>query len=457
MDFARRAHDHNYRLDPIVRSLLDTDFYKMSTLQFVFFNFRFATVDWFLKNRTKKVKLGSALDIEELRAQLDHVRTLRFTQDEIIWLRGQTFYGQTGIFRPAFIDFLQHGFKLSAYELAVVDGEIELTFSGPWVETTMWEIYALAIINELRYRKIMSKMSKSQLDIMFARAKVKLYDKLKRISGLKGLNLSEFGTRRRFSFLWQEHAILTAREVLGPAFSGTSNCYLAKKHGLEAKGTIPHEITMAIAAMSKNDEELKSAQYRALRLWQDDYREGMLVALPDTFGSTQFFRDAPDFLQFWQGFRPDSKKNLPSSFAEGVLTPENEKVLLGGEEVIAFYESRLIDPKTKLNIFSDGLDVALPGFECQGEDIVELHERYADRIRTGYGFGTMMTADFIGCHPEEDFRPLSIVCKVKTADSNPAVKLSDSKSKALGDPQEVVRYQKLFGDKGMIEGRTPNV
>src|SRR5690606_40673679 len=100
-------------------------------------------------------------------------------------------------------------FRLPDYELAVREDQIDLRFAGTWWETTMWEIPALAIVNELRSRAVLRTMSRSALDILYARAKVKLYAKLERLRGLPGLNLSDFGTRRRHGFLWQEHCVLT--------------------------------------------------------------------------------------------------------------------------------------------------------------------------------------------------------------------------------------------------------
>ena len=158
----------------------------------------------------------------ELRQQLGHVRTLRFTPSEIVQLRGQSFHGQTGIFEKGYLDTLGT-FHLPEYELETTDdGQLNLSFAGPWWQTTLWEIYALAIINEMRARATMRAMSRSQLDILYARAKIKLYAKLEALKELPDLALSDFGTRRRHSFLWQEHCIRTAREVLGDRFTGVS-------------------------------------------------------------------------------------------------------------------------------------------------------------------------------------------------------------------------------------------
>ncbi len=438
MDFAKRAFDHSYHIDPIVRSLMDTDFYKLLMLQFIYVRYPNEEVTFAVTNRTRQIRLAEDISIGELRAQLDHVRTLRFRPSEIVWLRGQSFYGQQGIFQDAFLHFLQ-SLHLPEYNLAEgADGQFVLEFAGKWMHTSLWEIYALEIISELRYRSIMRSMKRSQLDIMYARAKVKLYDKLTRLRDVPGINLTDFGTRRRHSHLWQEHCILTAKEVIGDGFTGTSNAYFAMKHDLEARGTNAHELPMVLAAIANGEKELKNAQYKVLQQWQNLYNvDALKVLLPDTFGTTQFLRDAPEWVRYWTGARPDSKKPIP-----------------GGEELIAFWERT--DPthlKDKLIIFSDGMDVHLPGHPPHGEDIPTVHGHFHERVRVGFGWGTMLTNDFAGCHPldSERMKPISLVCKVKEANGRPAVKLSDNYTKATGPAEEVDRYRRLFGTEGVAD------
>jgi nicotinate phosphoribosyltransferase len=458
-DPARRAYDHGFPFDPIVRSLLDIDFYKLLAQQFAWRNYPNTHAAFAVTNRTKTVLLVDEVDIDELREQLEYVKALKFQNNELVWLAGNTFYGQTGIFGAGYLDYLRHSFKLSDYSIdyeydddeTKVDchgdcaktGQYKITFSGLWIETTLWEIYALTIVNELRYRKKMRAMSRAQLDIMYARAKVKLYAKLEKLNTLPELNLTDFGTRRRHSFLWQEYCVTMAAEVLGDKFTGTSNAYLAMKHGFEAKGSNPHEIPMTIAALAKTDEDLKQAQYRMLQQWQDDYRGNMLVFLPDTFGTTQFLADAPQWLNLWVGARPDSKKPIP-----------------GGEELITWWEDRMQEPTEKLIIFSDGLDVKIDGYDLNGEVICEIYDHFDGRVRMGFGFGTNFTNDFIGCDPldPKSMKSISLVCKVETAEGNPAVKLSDVRSKRTSsDPKEVARYVRIFGEAGTEDGSQPNV
>lgn len=379
----------------------------------------------------------------ELRQQLDHVRTLRFTPSEIVQLRGQSFYGQTGIFEKGYLDALG-ALHLPEYELEITDeGHLDLTFAGPWWQTTLWEIYALAIINEMRSRATMRAMSRSQLDILYARAKVKLYAKLEKLKALSHLNLSDFGTRRRHSFLWQEHCILTAQEVLGDRFTGTSNVHLALKHGFEAKGTNAHELPMVFAALERqrnpdDAEALQNSQYKVLQQWQNQYHGNLLVFLPDTYGTAQFLRHAPQWVSYWTGARPDSKEALEA-----------------GDELIAFWKRMGLTAEEiaagKLIIFSDGLDVEIQGFRANGTDIGEIYRHFEGRVLVGFGWGTNLTNDFIGCHPEdpEQLKAISLVCKVHAVNGRPAVKLSDNLEKTIGPTDEIAAYRGIFGSEGV--------
>ena len=434
MDFAKRAFDHGHRIDPIVRSLLDTDFYKLLMGQFIFERYADTNVTFGLHNRTRAVRLAEIVPEAALRAQLDHVRALSFRENELIWIAGATFYGQARMFSPAFVDFLRT-LRLPEYDLRVEDGQYVLTFSGPWAETTWWEIHALAVVSELRARAGLRLRGEMELDFLYARAKAKLLAKLERLKALDGLALSEFGTRRRHGFLWQEWVVLAMAEVLGPAFVGTSNAFLAFKHGLDTKGTNAHELPMVLAAMAPDDKALKQAQYQLLAQWQSAYSGNLLVALPDTFGTTQFLKDAPAWLaRDWRGYRPDSKSPFEA-----------------GEEIAGWLKQHGVDPLDRFVLFSDGLDVRIDGFKPHGEDIGDIHRYFQGRIGRAYGWGTNATNDFRGCDPrgQDLFDPISLVCKVVAAECRPAVKLSDNFSKASGPEAEVERYRRVFGVEGV--------
>ena len=172
-DIATRTYNHGWRLDPIVRSLLDTDFYKLLMVQMIREFYPERCVTFSVINRTRSVRLAEVIDEQELRAQLDHARAIRFGKKELIWLAGNTFYCKTQMFSPEFISWLAN-FRLPEYELRKVDGQYELHFHGPWTHTTMWEIPALAILSELRSRQAMKGKGKFALDVLYARAKAKL-------------------------------------------------------------------------------------------------------------------------------------------------------------------------------------------------------------------------------------------------------------------------------------------
>jgi nicotinate phosphoribosyltransferase len=421
VNFAERAHNHNWKLDPIVRSLLDTDFYKLLMLQFIWKNFPGVHVSSEVVNRTTRVRLADHIEATGLLAQMEHVRDLKFRRSELIWLAGNTFYGTRQIFEPEFLAWLESGFRLSDYTLTEQDGQFVLRFEGLWTEVTMWEIYGLALLSEMRTRAALAKLNEMELDVLYARAKTKLWDKLLRLRTQPDVRISEFGTRRRHSFLWQEYVVQAMRATLGQSLSGSSNTFLAYKHDLEAMGTNAHELPMALAALADDDKALWAAQYRVLELWQKSYHGELLILLPDTFGTTQFLEGAPDWVADWTGQRVDSKDPF-----------------VAGDEYIAWLISRGRDPRRKRLIASDALDV---------EQILALHAYFDGRIRFSAGWGTLLTNDFRGCHPrgEHDLEPISLVCKLVTIEGRPAVKLSDNPNKATGPADEIERYRLVFG------------
>ncbi|PJG46280.1 nicotinate phosphoribosyltransferase [Sphingobium sp. LB126] len=420
-DIAARTYNHSWRLDPIVRSLLDTDFYKLLMLQLIWRRHRDTHATFALINRTRSVRLADVVDEGELRAQLDHARTLRLGKKELIWLAGNSFYGETRMFEPDFLAWLAH-FQLPPYELRRVDGQFELLFAGPWTHTTMWEIPALSIVNELRARAALRGKGRFTLDVLYARAKAALWNKVERLRALPDLALSDFGTRRRHGFLWQRWCVEALKEGLGPRFIGTSNVLLAMDSDLEAIGTNAHELPMVAAALAKDDAALAAAPYAVLDEWRHAYGGNLLIALPDAFGTTAFLRHAPDWIADWTGFRPDSAPPIAS-----------------GEQIIQWWRAHGRDPKEKLLIFSDGMDV---------DSIEATYRHFHGRVRLSFGWGTNLTNDFHGCDPEglPGLEPISLVCKVISANGRPAVKLSDNPEKATGTAEEIARYIRIFGN-----------
>jgi nicotinate phosphoribosyltransferase len=417
VDIATRVYNHTWKIDPIVRSVIDTDFYKLLMAQTIFRRHRDVQVTFGIRNRTTRVRLAEIVDEGELREQLDHIRTLSLTRGESTWLRGNTFYGQRQMFSPDFMDWLER-FRFPEYQLEKREGQYELTFHGPWVETTMWEIPALAVLNELRSRGVLKGMGRFELEVLYAQAMTRVWEKIQRLKTLPELSISDFGTRRRHGFLWQDWCVQAMIEGLGPAFLGTSNCLVALRREVEAIGTNAHELPMVYAALADTDEELAQAPYRVLEDWQEDYQGNLLVILPDTYGTTNFLENAPGWVASWTGIRIDSKDPIE-----------------GGEEAIDWWLSRGQDPASKLAIFSDGLDV---------EPIIDIHRQFHGRMRLGYGWGTLLTNDFRGLGPDGGLDPISIVCKVVSANGRPAVKLSDNPLKAIGPKAEIERYKRVF-------------
>ena len=272
-------------------------------------------------------------------------------------------------------------------------------------------------------------MSRFDLDVLYARAKAKLWLKVERMRILARegpLRISDFGTRRRHGFLWQRWCVEAMQEGLGESFIGTSNVKHAMDTGLEAIGTNAHELPMVYAAIADSDEALREAPYDVLRDWAKMYGGNLLVVLPDCFGTTAFLEQAPDWVADWKGARPDSKP-----------------AIAGARELIAWWKSRGRDPRDKLVVLSDGLDI---------DTIEEAVRTLRGLVNVSIGWGTNLTNDFMGCAPagvDGELRSISLVCKVVEADGRPAVKLSDNPNKMLGPEAEIERYRRVFGAAGM--------
>ncbi|MCC1481937.1 nicotinate phosphoribosyltransferase [Roseibaca sp. Y0-43] len=418
MDIATRVYNHRWKLDPIVRSLIDTDFYKLLMCQSVFTNRPDTRVTFSLINRAKDVPLAKLIDEGELRAQLDHIRTLRLSRGESTFLRGNTFYGKRQMFRPDFMEWFEN-FQLPPYHLERVGDQYELTFEGSWAEAMLWEIPALAVLMELRSRAVLGQMKRFELQVLYARAMTRVWEKIEGLQGLEGLRIADFGTRRRHSFLWQDWCVQAMMEGLGERFIGTSNCLIAMRREVEAIGTNAHELPMVYAALAPDDAALAQAPYRVLADWQAEHSGNLRIILPDTYGTQGFLDRAPDWLAEWTGIRIDSG------------APE-----AGAEAAIRWWQAHGQDPREKLVIFSDGLDV---------DRITALHRQFAGRVKVSFGWGTLLTNDFRGLAEGDGLAPFSLVCKAISADGKPTVKLSDNPNKAMGPAAEIERYKRVFG------------
>ncbi|MFA5580769.1 MAG: nicotinate phosphoribosyltransferase [Paracoccaceae bacterium] len=417
-DIATRVYNHKWQIDPIIRSLIDTDFYKLLMCQSILRNSPDTQVCFSLINRSLTVPLADMIDEGELREQLDHVRTLSLTRGESTWLRGNMFYGKRQMFSPEFMGWFE-GLRLPPYHLERRGSQYELTFEGNWPEVMLWEVPALAILMELRGRAVLHQMGRFELQVLYARAMTKLWSKIEELRALPGLSIADFGTRRRHSFLWQDWAVQAMIEGLGPKFTGTSNCLIAMRRDIEAIGTNAHELPMIRAALTDNDDALRAAPYQVLADWQEEHSGNLRIILPDTYGTEGFLRNAPDWLAGWTGMRIDSGD--PAT---------------GAELAIRWWQERGEDPRGKLVIFSDGLDT---------DTIVALHRQFSGRVRVSFGWGTLLTNDFRGLVPGDRLAPFSLVCKAVSANGRPTVKLSDNPNKATGPADEIARYRRVFG------------
>ena len=417
VDIATRVWNHKWKIDPIVRSLIDTDFYKLLMCQSIFRNKPNTRVTFSLINRTKNVRLADLIDEGELREQLDHIKGLRLTRGESTWLRGNTFYGKRQMFRSDFMEWFEN-LRLPDYHLERKDGQYELTFEGLWPEVMLWEIPALSVLMELRGRAALNRMGKFELQVLYARAMTKLWQKIERLRNIEGLRIADFGTRRRHSFLWQDWCVQAMVEGLGEKFVGTSNCSIARYREIEAIGTNAHELPMVYAALAESDDDLAAAPYQVLSDWQEEHDGNLRIILPDTYGTDGFLKNAPEWLAGWTGMRIDS-----GDPAEGA------------EKAIKWWQFRGENPANKLIIFSDGLD----------DDVIEeLHKRFAQRVKVSFGWGTNLTNDFRGLAPAGELDAFSLVCKAVSADGKPTVKLSDNPNKAMGPRSEINRYKRIF-------------
>jgi nicotinate phosphoribosyltransferase len=397
---------------PILSSLLDIDFYKFTMGQLVFLKYRDVPVVYSLVNRTRNVRLAEFIDESELREELDHARSLRLNNSELHYLRGTNEYGDR-MFRETYLEFLRE-LALPPYDLEEVDGSFCLQFDGKWSTAIYWETVALSIVNELYYRSLMKPLSRFEKDLVFARGKMRLAEKIRVLRGRPEISFVDFGTRRRFSREWQHYVDRTLAEEMPHQFLGTSSTESAMLHGLVPMGTSAHELTMVMSGiMHDSDDLIRASHNRVMQDWWELYGWGLSVAVTDTYGSEFFFRDTDEEqARAWKGLRHDSGD--PFEF---------------GERAIRFYEDLGIDPMEKILIFSDGLEL---------QTILALSRRFHDRVKVSFGWGTNLTNDL-------GFEPISIVVKAIEANGYRTVKLSDNLAKATGSREDIERFKRIFG------------
>lgn len=390
---------------------MDVDFYKFTMGQFICEFYRKTPVAYRLIIRKENQHLQDLVSIPELREQLDHVRTLKFNRSEIHYLRGTNEYNNR-MFSENYLNHLS-SLQLPEYQIFRMpsDDNYLLEFCGNWEDAVYWETIAMSIINELYFMNKLKKENILDQRYIYALGVTKLKEKIQQLQ-YKNLFISDFGTRRRFSHDWQEEVlVLLAGSSKNVNLYGTSNTYFAMKHGLMPIGTYAHELEMGVSGIMNSDEELNHVSEEVWDKWFEMYGQGLSIALSDTFTSKFFMKKFVKYAETWKGVRHDSGN--PIDF---------------GEKIIQWYKDLGIDPREKMIIFSDGLDI---------HTIVELYERFSERIKVSFGWGTNLTNDLY-------YSPLNLVIKLIVSDGNRVVKLSDNPSKATGNPTVIEKYMKAM-------------
>lgn len=421
---ARQTYDaiHSKGRDfvPPVQSLMDIDFYKFTMIQFILMFYPDVRVKFKLILRDMNIKLWQTLyqNQEALRMAFDHVATLSMRKTDIYYLRGMDLY-ESYMFKEDFLSFMR------TLSLKGADRGSEGTFEDTWPAVTMWELMALPIVSELYYRELMKDMSLEEIENLYTIADHKLQLCLLEIKNNPGVRFADFGQRRRHSFLWQKYVVGEAVRVLGPQFVGTSNAYLAFHYDLSPIGTNAHELPMVVTALADTPEAKRNAQYDVLKKWESVYGQGLRIMLPDTYGSKQFYENAPSWLTSWRGQRQDSGDPI-----------------IEGERYKSWLKEHGVDPKEKLTIYSDGLSV---------QSMIDIERHFRGEHLTSFGWGTLFTNNMKDVIPGNSaFRPFSMACKVISANGRPCVKLSNDVTKATGPKEAISEYLEIFGGEDRV-------
>ena len=401
--------------DPIIRSLLDTDLYKFTMWQPFLHSFPANQAEYrFVCRNQPAYPLAHLKDAVE--AQLDHLCTLRFHEDELAYLSTKRYL------KSDFIDFLRLFQFQRRYISVEAQGEdLVIVARGPQIHVMGFEIYVLSIVNELYFRRFDERdvlngqsalLGEQRLQAKIALLEEHRDDLMTLARPLAHpFEFFDFGTRRRFSRDWQEHVVSTFARRVPELFKGTSNVSLAKQHGLAAIGTMAHEYLQTYQAVGV---QLKHFQKAALEGWVQEYRGDLGIALTDVVGMEAFLADFDlYFAKLFDGLRHDSGDPIA-----------------WGEKALAHYAALRIDAHTKRLVFSDGLD--LP-------KAFELYRHFGDRVQCGFGIGTNLTND-VG------ITPLNIVMKLVRCNGQPVAKLSDSPGKTLCEDATYIAYlRQVFG------------
>lgn len=390
-------------MSPIIQSLLDTDLYKFTMLQVVLHKFPQTHSVYQFRCRNLEDTAYPLTDIlDELNEQLDHLCQLKFKEDELQYLRNLRFI------KSDFVDYLELFQLKRRFIQASIDaqGRLDIRVEGPMVQAMMFEIFVLAIVNELYFQRIRN-------DEVWAEGERRLQQKIALIQSYQQQQLpedppflvSDFGTRRRYSFAWQKHVIAAFHQAVPEVFRGTSNVLLAKELGITPIGTMAHEFLQAFQAL---DVRLRDFQKAALETWVQEYRGDLGIALTDVVGMDAFLRDFDlYFAKLFDGLRHDSGDPY-----------------VWGDKAYAHYKKLKIDSKTKMLTFSDGLNV---------EKAWALHQYFKDRFQVSFGIGTNLTNDM-------GQTALNIVLKLVECNGQSVAKLSDSPGKTMTDNDTFLAY-----------------
>lgn len=404
-----------YLNEPIITHLTDTDVYKFNMMQLIWKKWRGTSVVNGMNNRTRSVCLAEIIPEEALREQLDHTMKLRFSPEELDNLESFTLEGGRPQFERAFVREHLATFELPPYELRKMDdGQYSLLFPGPWERAMLWETLGMSTVIHLRNFYTLQAQGKSMVDL-YEEGRRRRDQKIDWLNGYPGLRFMEFATRRRFCFDWQEETLCAMKDGLRYGqMTGTSNVWLARKHGLRPQGTQAHELFMAYMRLFGLDPDaIRGSQRKVLEDWFELYGHSLSIALTDTVGTDFFFRMmTEDLARLWKGLRQDSGD--PFVF---------------GEKAIRFYQQYGIDPLTKLLVFSDGLDLEL---------MFRLYDRFASRIQVAFGWGTNLSNDM-------GLDSISLVIKLIQILGLGTVKLPDNLDKATGSPEDVGLMRGIFG------------
>ncbi|GGP28192.1 nicotinate phosphoribosyltransferase [Silvimonas amylolytica] len=388
--------------NPVIESLLDTDLYKFTMMQEILHHQPETQAEYTFRCRNKPAYPLATLKAE-IDAQLDHLCTLRFSEEELAYLGGLRFM------RGDFIDFLrlfqlQRKF-ISVEESTTVPGNLDIRVCGPMLHCMLFEIYALSIVNEVYFRHFDQSAALMEGRKRLA-AKVDLLREFaKEPQERSNFIFFDFGTRRRFSRDWQEEVVATLARDAKPFMRGTSNILLAMRQGLTPIGTMAHEYMQAFQCFGSR---LRDFQKNALEHWVREYRGDLGIALTDVVGMDAFLRDFDlYFCKLFDGLRHDSGD--PFTW---------------GEKAIAHYEKMRIDPSTKQLVFSDGLDL---------ERAIALYRHFGERTKPSFGIGTNLTND---CGIE----PLQIVIKLTRCNGQYVAKVSDSPGKGMCEDVNFLNY-----------------